>query len=330
MGPRIFCWRARHGPSVMETRGNYVAVGAFVLVVLAGILLASLWIARVQFKTEFNYYQTHVSGSVSGLSVGAPVRLNGIDVGRVARIDLDPANPELVTLVLQVRDTFEIHADAVASLETEGLIGASYVEISGGTPASPLLKAGPGEQYPTIASEPSSLQQVFANVPEVLTHVLTIANRVEAVLDDKNRAAIADTLANIRDTTGTIANRDKDIDNLIADAGLTMHNLAATSVRLNVLVANLERASGKADRLIASADTTFSKATRLATDLDGVVQSSRPGLQQLTTTDIARLDQLLIEANHLTASLNRVSHGLERDPREVLFGTRSDGYRPPP
>ena len=88
----------------METRGNYVAVGAFVLLVLAGMLLSFLWVARVQFKTEFNYYQTHVSGSVNGLIAGAPVRLNGIDVGRVARIDLDPADPELVTLVLQVRD----------------------------------------------------------------------------------------------------------------------------------------------------------------------------------------------------------------------------------
>ena len=313
----------------METRGNYVAVGAFVLLVLAGMLLSFLWVARVQFRTEFNYYQTHVSGSVNGLSTGAPVRLNGIDVGHVARIDLDPANPDMVTLLLQIQNRIAIHADAVASLETEGLIGASYVEISGGTPASPLLTAARGEQYPTIASRQSSLQQVFANAPEVVAHVLKIANRLETVLDDKNRTAIAETLANIRDTTGTIAHRDKDIDSLITDAGLTMHNLAATSATLNVLAANLANTSGKADRLIASADTTFNRATRLATDLDAVVQSSRPGLQQLTTTDIARLDQLLIEANHLTASLNRLSHGLERDPREVLFGNRSDGYRPP-
>ena len=314
---------------MMETRGNYVAVGAFVLLVLAGMLLAFLWVARVQFKTEFNYYQTHVSGSVNGLSAGAPVRLNGIDVGRVARIDLDPVNPDMVTLVLQVRDRFAIHADAVASLETEGLIGASYVEISGGTPASPPLKARRGEQYPTIASRPSSLQQVFASAPEVVAHVLSIADRLEAVLDDKNRAAIAETLANVRDTTGTVERRDKDIDSLISDAGLTMHNLAATSGMLNVLVANLQHASGRADRLIESADATFNRATRLAADLDAVVQSSRSGLQQLTTTDVARLDQLLIEANHLTSSLNRLSHGLERDPKEILFGTRSDGYRPP-
>jgi phospholipid/cholesterol/gamma-HCH transport system substrate-binding protein len=296
--------------------------------VLCGIGVAFLWIARVQFKNEFNIYQTHVAGSVNGLSVDAPVRLNGITIGHVASIDLDPINPDLVTLVMHVEDRFKIHSDAVASLETEGLIGSSYVEISGGTPNSPLLTAGGGELYPTIASRQSSLQQVFANAPELLNQVLIIANRAEAVLDDKNRAAIAQILANIRDATGTIANRDKDINQLITDAGTTMHNLADASAGLNVVVRNLEHSSSKADQVIESADATFNKATKLANDLDAVVQSSRPGLQQLTTTDIARIDQLLTDANQLIASLNRVSHGLERDPREVLFGAHNDGYRP--
>jgi phospholipid/cholesterol/gamma-HCH transport system substrate-binding protein len=313
----------------MEARANYVAVGAFVLLVLAGIVLTTLWLARVEFQTEYKFYQTHVAGSVSGLDTGAPVRLDGIDVGRVTRIDLDPADPELVTLVMEIRGSIELHADAVASLETQGLTGVSYVEISGGTLASPLLALVYGEQYPTIASRPSSLQQVFANAPEVLAHLLVIANRVEAVLDDKNRAAIAETLENLRDTTGVIDRRSKDIDRVISDAGETMHNLSTASAALGVLVANLEHTSGKADRLIASANTTFDRTSRLANDLDAVVRSSTPGLQRLTTTDTARLDQLLVDADRLTASLTRLSQGLERNPQQVLFGAHLDGYRPP-
>lgn len=313
----------------MEARANYVAVGAFVLLVLAGSLVAALWLARVEFKTEYKFYQTHVAGSVSGLDAGAPVRLNGINVGRVIRIDLDPSDPELVTLVMEIRGSIELHADAVASLELQGLTGISYLEISGGTLASPPLTAAHGEKYPTIASRPSSLQQVFANAPEVLAHLLVIANRVEAVLDDKNRAAIAETLANLRDTTGEVDRRGKDIDRLISDAGVTMHNLATGSAVLDVLVANLEHTSGKADRLVASANTTFDRTTRLADDLDAVVRSSTPGLQRLTTTDTARLDQLLVAANRLTASLTRLSEGLEHNPQQVLFGAHLDGYRPP-
>jgi phospholipid/cholesterol/gamma-HCH transport system substrate-binding protein len=313
----------------MEARANYVAVGAFVLVVLAGIVGATLWLARVEFKTDFTVYQTHVAGSVSGLDIGAPVRLNGIEVGRVTEMHLDPKDPRLVTLVMQIQGAIKLHADAVASLETQGFTGISYLEISGGTLASPPLTAAPGEPYPTIASRRSPLDQLFANAPEVLEHLLVIANRVEAVLDDKNRAAIAKTLSNLQDTTDVVDRRNKDIDRLISDSGETMHNLATASAVLDTLVANLEHTSGKADRLVASADTTFNRASKLADDLDTVVRSSSPGLQRLTNTDSARLDQLLVAANRLTDSLTRLSQGLERNPQKILFGSRLDGYRPP-
>jgi phospholipid/cholesterol/gamma-HCH transport system substrate-binding protein len=170
---------------------------------------------------------------------------------------------------------------------------------------------------------------VFASAPEVPAHLLMIANRVEAVLDDKNRAAIAETLANLRDTTGVVDRCSKDIDRLIADAGETMHHLSTASAVLDALVANLEQTSGKADRLVTSANTTFDRPSRLARDLDIVVRSSAPGLQRLTTTDTARLDQLLIDADRLTTSLTRLSQKLDRNPQQVLFGAHLDGYRPP-
>jgi phospholipid/cholesterol/gamma-HCH transport system substrate-binding protein len=312
----------------MEARANYVAVGAFVLAVLAGILVATLWLARVQFQTQYQFFETHVAGPVTGLGVGAPVRLNGIDVGRVTTMALDPKDPRLVILLLQVRDNIEIHSDSVASIESQGLTGVSYVEISGGTLGSPLLVAAEGQKYPQIASRPSSLQEVFDNAPELLSRLLIIADRLEAVLDGKNRSAIAETLVNIRDTTGMLSRRSKDIDQLIADAGTTMHNLADSSATLKSTLANLDRTSGKADGLIASANTTFDHATKLATDLDSLVQSSRPGLRDLTTNGTTQLTELLSEARRLVASLNRVSTGLERDPSRLLLGDRHEGYQP--
>ena len=84
----------------MEARANYVAVGAFVLVVLALILVGSLWSHAFSSQRNTNIIETNVAGPVSGLGTGAPVRLNGIEVGRVAKIDLNPDDPKLVTLLL--------------------------------------------------------------------------------------------------------------------------------------------------------------------------------------------------------------------------------------
>src|SRR5689334_14670795 len=152
----------------MESRANYVATGAFVLLVLAGIVVAALWLAGAQLNTRYAVFQTRVSGSVSGLDAGAPVRLNGIGIGRVASIQQDPQNPGDVIVLLQIRQDATIRSDSVASLEMQGLTGGRYVEVSGGTLASPRLTAAAGQRYPTIASRPSSLDALFASAPELM------------------------------------------------------------------------------------------------------------------------------------------------------------------
>lgn len=312
----------------METRANYVAVGAFVLLVLAGISVAVLWLARVQFETGYKYYETHFAGPVTGLGTGALVRLNGIEVGRVTGIELDPKDPQLVRVILQVVNTVEVHSDAVASLETQGLTGVSYVEISGGTQDLPPLVATKGRQFPTIISRPSSLQEVFASAPALLSRLLVISDRLASVLDEKNREAIAETLANIRDTTAVFERRTQNIDRLITDSDETMHNLAAASTSLRAMLADLGGTSGKADRLVVAANDAVDQTTKLAADLDAIVKSSKPGIQDLTTNGTAQLSELLGDARRLIASLNRVSTALERDPSRFLFGDRPAGYTP--
>ena len=312
----------------MDTRANYVAVGAFVLLVLVGIFGAALWLARVQFQTAYKYYEADVPGPVTGLGMGALVRLNGIEVGRVTRIEQDPRNPELVRLILEARNTVEVRADSVASLETLGLTGVEYVEISGGTLNSPPLVAAPGQEYPTIASRESSLQRVFNNAPELLAHLLVITDRVESMLDEKNRQAIADTLANIRDTTAVFKDHTRDFDQLITDGGKAMHNLAVASTSLEDMLSKFDRTSDKADRLVAAANDMIHQATKLATDLDSVVVSAKPGLRDLTTTDVDQINALLSDTRRLITNLDRASAELERDPSGFLFGERRAGYTP--
>jgi phospholipid/cholesterol/gamma-HCH transport system substrate-binding protein len=312
----------------MESRANYVTTGAFVLLVLAGIVAAALWLAGAQLNTQYALYEILVSGSVSGLDTGASVRLNGIDVGHVASIRQDSENPSDVVVLLQIRQDTTIRADSVASLEMQGLTGGRYVEISGGTLGSPKLTNVAGQHYPRIAWHSSSLDALFEDAPALMQRLNGIAEKLEAVLDDRNRHAIGDTLANLSDLTATLDHRSQDLDHLVADGGTALHNLAKASATLNALLDHFQGTSTNVDRLIASANLTFVQATKLANNLDGVVRTSRPGLHELTTTVPARLDALLTMANRLTTSLDRVSAELERNPSSVLFGVNQEGYKP--
>src|ERR1700743_105814 len=123
----------------METKANYVAVGAFVLACMLALVVTVVWLAGVQYSQEYVFYTTKFTGSVTGLGKGTTVRYNGIEVGRVDNMDFDPNDPQLVVVTLQVRPDPNIHVDATASIASQGLTGGSYVEIIGGSKNTDIL-----------------------------------------------------------------------------------------------------------------------------------------------------------------------------------------------
>src|SRR5579862_7629060 len=123
----------------METKANYVAVGAFVLACILGIVIALLWLAGFQYSREYALYQTSFVGPVTGLGDGTPVRYNGIDVGRIQDLNFDPSDPKKVVVKMQIKPDLKIPSDSEASIASEGLTGGNYVEIEGGSAGAPKL-----------------------------------------------------------------------------------------------------------------------------------------------------------------------------------------------
>jgi len=155
----------------METRANYVIVGTFVLICIIGLFIAVLWVAGSQFREEYTYYRTYFTGAVTGLGKGTVVRYNGIDIGHAYDVAIDDADPKRVIVTLQIDPKAKIHVDSIATLESQGLTGAIYVEIEGGTATSSLLQAQPGQPYPVIPWDTLDLDQ-FNLVPKLFRPLL--------------------------------------------------------------------------------------------------------------------------------------------------------------
>src|SRR6516225_8278971 len=162
----------------METKANYVAVGVFVLICVIGLVVSIMWLAGAQYSQEYAYYQTYFEGPVTGLGKGTVTRYNGIDVGRITALEFDPNDPQRVIVTLQVQPGLNIREDSVASIDSQGLTGGSFVEISGGTATSPLLVAHEGQKYPVIRTKQSSLQQLEQSAPEVVAKLNVAADRI--------------------------------------------------------------------------------------------------------------------------------------------------------
>ena len=124
----------------METKVSYALVGGFVVILGTLLVAVILWLASGgAFQKAYDLYLAISEESVAGLNLNAPVKYNGVDVGRVRQIRLDPANPEQVNLLFAIERGTPIRQDTVAVLKTQGLTGIAYVELSGGA-AVPCCK----------------------------------------------------------------------------------------------------------------------------------------------------------------------------------------------
>jgi phospholipid/cholesterol/gamma-HCH transport system substrate-binding protein len=285
----------------METKANYVAVGAFVLACVLGFFVALLWLAGAQYSSEYAYYRTYFTGAVTGLGDGTIVRYNGINVGHVSKLTFDPNDPKRVIVDLQVDPTLRIPDDSIASIASEGLTGGSYVEIDGGSKGAPVLERKMFGDYPVIKSKQSTLQQLEQSAPELIAKLNHVADRLNSVLSDQNIKNFSGILSNVKSATDVLNARKGDIDT-------TLHNVSLASAKLNDNLDTLHVTLG-------NANIAVTKVTRLADDADAAVND-------------ANLDQLSDQVRQLARSLTKLSNGLEREPTKLLFGDRRKGYTP--
>jgi phospholipid/cholesterol/gamma-HCH transport system substrate-binding protein len=288
----------------METKANYVAVGAFVLACVIGLVVTILWLAGIQYSQEYAYYQAYFKGPVTGLGKGTMTRYNGIEVGRITDLVFDPADPRQVIVTMQVQPNLNIREDSIASIDSQGLTGGAFVEITGGTPKSPLLVAHEGQRYPVIRTKQSTFAQLQQSVPEVVAKINVASSRLNDLLNDDNRRAIAHVLANLDETTQMIARRSADIDATIAHA--------------NQAMANLSNASNSLRPTIEQVDLTVRKYGKVADDADAFINGD----------GLAQLSDLIGEMRRLVSNLTEVSDQINRQPTKLLFGDRRKGYEP--
>lgn len=312
----------------METRANYAAVGAFVLAMVLLGLGAVVWLARGDLNAMRSYYRIYFSGPVSGMREGAAVEYNGVPVGKVEEVRIDPDNVALVRTTVAIDPDLTIRKDAVATLQSNLLSGVSFIQISGGTQDAPPLKAEGNERYPVIKSVPSTLASVAASGPELVDKLNATVDRFSALLDEKNREALGESLENLRVFTAGLAQRNNDLAQLADNA----NNATVAASKLLVAIQNSYTGPNGIGTRLNSAITDFDKVARNLGDtnrqLQGTLQDVQPGLRNFSQRTLTDMGSLVAETRQLVASANRVVTTVERDPMSLLFGDRHEGYKP--
>lgn len=299
---------------MMETKVNYTLVGSFVVILGAVLIAVTLWLASGgAFQKKYDLYLAISEESVAGLNLNAPVKYNGVDVGKVRQIQLDPANPERVNLLFAIERGTPIKQDTVAVLKTQGLTGIAYVELSGGANDMPLLQATAGSEYPVIRTKPSLAARLENILTSVLAKLDSTSNNVNALLGPENQAAFKGILADLAAVTHTLAARQDSIDAGLADAARTMKNTARASNDLKPLVDRIGRAADSVEKMGDEVAATSASAGKTVNSVGG-------DINRFTAETLPQLERLLGELSVLTTSLRRLSQQTERNPSGLLFG----------
>lgn len=294
----------------MEEKVKYVVVGVFVLVLSAGLIGGVLWFSSGKsYRQVYDIYQVYMTESVAGLNLNSPVRYRGVEVGRVENIALAPGNVEEVQLMLSIERGTPVKVDTVAVLQVQGLTGLAFVELTGGSRDTPELTAGPDQEYPVIKTGPSLLVRFDTAITNLLTHLKQTSKSLNALIDEENRQAIKETLADIKLLSRTLAARSASIDASLDNAARTMKNAARLSNDLPQLAQHLQHSAEAFDRMTNELARAGETANRT---LDGT--------QQFTHETLPEAHQLVIELRELTASLSLLSSDLAQNPNVLLYG----------
>ena len=302
----------------METRANYVLVGSSVLAAIATILVFIFWLGSRQLSHREEVYHTYFTGSVAGLAAGSPVRYRGVPVGTVGGIEIDPQNIERIRVTLMMRAHTPVKTDTVASLETAGITGGSYIELSGGTQGSPPLTATDEDDIPVIKAENSKLQSVLNDAPRLLGKLNELADSANAALSPENVKALSATFAHIQNVSASL-------DAIGPDTKQAVANLNQISADLHKQIPQIVETLRQDGTSVKEAADGFRK---VAIDLDGMIAENRGPVREFTGNGLAEVGGLLTNLRALTDTLNRVADRLDRDPRRYLFGGTNLGVDP--
>ena len=190
----------------METRARYALIGLFMLAVIMASFAFVYWLENKGGFGQRTSYQLRFESSVSGLLVGSAVLFNGIRVGEVTDLGLDPEHPERVLATIAVKLDTPVRSDTQVGLESQGLTGGAAVTLIGGDGASPAMAASDG-QLPLLVAEPGATQDWTALGRTVL-------RKLDTILSD-NADNFHSAIANFNTFTDVLARNSDRIDGIL-------------------------------------------------------------------------------------------------------------------
>lgn len=295
----------------METRSNYVMVGAVTVALLISTLLFIVWLSGLSNKST-KCYDIYFP-AVGGINKGSNVSFSGVPVGQVSKISLLPNRPEFVWVRIDVDQQTPVLEGTTAEIHSISLAGANEIQLNGAERGRPAITQMGPQGCPVIPASSSGLSALLNSAPELMARIQRLTERLTELLSDKNQNSIADILENIDATTAVLRQRAPEMADTLSEvriaarnAGVAANNIAALSNNANTLV------NGQGREAVTNLNQAIISARQAADNLNGMVGDARPGVQNFSKSTLPEANRLVRDLRDLTQSLQQVSDRVNR------------------
>nr|WP_315468869.1 MlaD family protein [uncultured Undibacterium sp.] len=296
----------------MESKSHALIAGVFAisLAILAGVL--ALWLGKDEIQRTPYTIATQLK--VSGLNIQAAVRYKGIKVGKVTDIDFDSKVPGQLLLNLDIVSDTPITQSTYATLGYQGVTGIAFIELDddGSKPAAivrdPLLGA-------RIPLRPGLLQEVEKHGVAILNQTEELSKRLNALLDQDNRASLANTVKQIGKTAAAWEALPAKLDPVLTSLPQTINQARESALAFKQFAENAKNTSSNLNQLITNLQGENGSIARVSKNLEQVSQN----LQYET---LPAMNSLILDAGGALRGINRSTENFNDRPQSLLFGPK--------
>jgi phospholipid/cholesterol/gamma-HCH transport system substrate-binding protein len=305
----------------METKANYAIVGFFTLAVIAAAFGFVYWMAEFGRGGPVAELVIRIPGSANGLSVGSPVRFNGIPVGTVRSLSIDGQDPDFSIAFTEVRADAPVYTSTKAVLEIQGLTGAAYVELSGGKSGEEniLKKAIDSGQAAVLTADLSSVTNLLTTADKILQRADDAIGDIQGFVSDA-RGPLTETVRNAEKFSAAISANSDGIDEFLKSVTSMSGTIKGLSSRVDSTLSAVEslvRAvdSRKIDNILSNAEKVSNDVSDASGKLTGIMESVKQTSDRFNQVGVdaqvalKRIDTLMasIDPSKVSNTVNDVS-----------------------
>ena len=305
----------------MNDRNSYLIVGAFITVGLVAVVAMILFFAGGRMTEPTVRYTVLFERDISGLTLGAPTRYLGVEVGQVIAMSLVTHNGTQVRVDLEVLQSTPVTTASYASLAFQGVTGVAFISLASDQDISAIPLDSGDSEYPVIPARDVGLAALLSDGPEITHKINELLDKANQLLDQENRDSLGRSLASIDKLTQSLAAQEETIGALPQQLQSVLEKIGTT---VSDLQATLDQAGPDLVETMQALNQTSDNLVNISERMDSWLTDHDRDMRQFMDGGLAKAPALIADTRNTMRELEKLLGELRENASQLVYEPKSE------